>query len=249
MLTAVPVIASYYYQWWRQRAANDRLRDWEKNFQTYYVYAAGIAAAVLLRFEFGRVLTVVGWAVFALVLAMAGERWNLKDLRRQSYMMAALTFARSWTTNFYAPESLHGMLGRVVTGGIVIACLYAAQLISPRSPDGRSKLERYPRLFYAVLATALLSVLLFYEVSGRMLTMSWALEGVALLIVGFPLRDRVLRLLGLALFLLCILKLFFYDFRELETLYRILSFIVLGVILVGVSWIYTRFRGRIERYL
>jgi uncharacterized membrane protein len=54
---------------------------------------------------------------------------------------------------------------------------------------------------------------------------------------------------GLALFLVCIGKLFFYDLRQLETLYRILSFFVLGVILVSVSWLYTRFRYRIQRYL
>ena len=249
VLTVGPVIVFYYYQWWQQRTAKERLRDWEKDLGRFYVYAAAIAMATLLRFEFGRVLTVVGWAVFALALVAAGERWNLRDLRWQSYILAALTFVRSWTTNFYAPESLHGILGRVVTGGIVIACFYAAQLISPRSPDGRTEVERHPRLFYAVLATALLSILLFHEVSGGILTMAWAIEGVALLIAGFPLRDRILRLLGLSLFLICILKLFFYDLRQLETLYRILSFIVLGVILVGVSWIYTRFRSRIERYL
>ena len=36
---------------------------------------------------------------------------------------------------------------------------------------------------------------------------------------------------------------------KLETINRILSFIVLGLILVGVSWMYTRFRDRIQRYL
>jgi uncharacterized membrane protein len=46
-----------------------------------------------------------------------------------------------------------------------------------------------------------------------------------------------------------VLKLFLYDLRHLETLYRILSFIVLGVMLVSMSWIYTRFRDRLRRYL
>jgi uncharacterized membrane protein len=46
-----------------------------------------------------------------------------------------------------------------------------------------------------------------------------------------------------------VLKLFLYDLRELETVNRILSFIVLGLILVGVSWMYTRFRDRVQRYL
>ena len=35
-------------------------------------------------------------------------------------------------------------VGRVVTGGVVIACLFAAELISPRSPDDRPRPERYP---------------------------------------------------------------------------------------------------------
>jgi uncharacterized membrane protein len=75
------------------------------------------------------------------------------------------------------------------------------------------------------------------------------MEGVALLASGFPLRDRVLRLSGLALLLACILKLFVWDLRHLETLPRILSFLVLGLFLVAVSWIYTRFRERVQRYL
>ena len=100
-----------------------------------------------------------------------------------------------------------------------------------------------------MLASLLLAILLFYEVSGGMLTMAWAVEALALLGAGFPLRDRLQRLSGLALFLICVLKLFLYDLRELETVNRILSFIVLGLILVGVSWMYTRFRDRIQRYL
>jgi uncharacterized membrane protein len=49
--------------------------------------------------------------------------------------------------------------------------------------------------------------------------------------------------------LFCILKLFVYDLSFLDTLPRIFSFIALGLILVGVSWIYTRFRERVQKYL
>ena len=59
----------------------------------------------------------------------------------------------------------------------------------------------------------------------------------------------MLRLGGLALLLFCILKLFLYDLSFLETVPRICSFMVLGVILVGVSWIYTRFRERVQKYI
>ena len=62
-------------------------------------------------------------------------------------------------------------------------------------------------------------------------------------------RARILRLQGLALLLICILKLFLYDLRNLETIYRILSFVALGVILLCVSWIYSRFRQNLRRLL
>jgi uncharacterized membrane protein len=51
------------------------------------------------------------------------------------------------------------------------------------------------------------------------------------------------------LFTFCIFKLFLYDLRELDTPNRILSFVVLGLLLIGVSWMYTRYRERIQRYL
>lgn len=248
VLTVVPVLASYYYQWSRQRMERARLREWELPLGRVYLYAAAVLAVVLMRFELGRVLTVTGWAAFALGLLLFGRRWNNVDLRVQSYILAALAFWRSWTTNFYAPESFAGVSGRVLTGALVIACFYAAQLLIPQKSE-EAGMERHARTFYLLLAATLLAVMLFYEVSGSVLTVAWGVEGVALLVAGFPLNDRVQRLTGMFLFLVCILKLFVYDLRHLETMYRILSFIVLGLMLVGVSWIYTRFRDRIQRYL
>jgi uncharacterized membrane protein len=82
-----------------------------------------------------------------------------------------------------------------------------------------------------------------------MLTLDWGVEGVALLALGFLLRERVLRLGGLAVLGGCIVKLFASDLRNLETPYRILSFIGLGAILIGASWIYTRFREQVQKFL
>jgi len=69
------------------------------------------------------------------------------------------------------------------------------------------------------------------------------------MLVGLASRARVLRLSGLALLMACILKLFIYDLNELEALARILSFVVLGLILLGISWTYTRYREQIKRLL
>jgi uncharacterized membrane protein len=173
------------------------------------------------------------WA--ALALLGAGLRGKWSDLRWQSYVLAAAAFGRCGYTNF------EGAAASVLTGAIVIACLYAAQLLSARDSHGR--------LYFSLLATALTTLLLYYQVEGNLRTVAWGIQGVALLGSGFPLRDRALRLSGLTLLLGCILKLFVWDLRHLETLPRIFSFIVLGLFLVGVSWIYTRFRERVAQYL
>jgi uncharacterized membrane protein len=167
-------------------------------------------------------------ALFTLAL-LAGR------LRQHAYAVAALAFAGCWWTN------LNGGAEPVLAAGAVTACLYGAQFLSPR--DSR------PRWYFSLLGTALWALLVYYRVAGSLWTMAWGIEGVALLGSGFPLRDRVLRLSGLALLLGCILKLFLWDLRHLETLARIFSFLALGLFLVGVSWVYTRFRGRVARYL
>jgi hypothetical protein len=221
LLTVTPVLLAQYYLWSRSK-------------RRFYLYTAAILGAVLMRFEMGRVFTATGWAVFAIALLIAGKRWKLEDLRWQSYALAGLAFVRCWTTNFYSPGTAAGIAGPVVTGAIVIASCYGGQLLNTNGSR--------PRLYFSLLATALLAALLYYQVSGSILTMAWGAEGVALLAAGFPLRDRFLRYPGLALLLFCILKLFVYDLRNLETLPRIFSFLVLGLILVSVSWLYTRVR-------
>jgi uncharacterized membrane protein len=54
---------------------------------------------------------------------------------------------------------------------------------------------------------------------------------------------RTLRMIAMVLFGIAILKIFFYDLSFLETIYRIVSFIGLGIILLTVSYLYQRYRG------
>jgi hypothetical protein len=248
LLTVLPVILLHYYLY-------GRLRDIDRRLARLYLYGAAILAAVLARFEFGRVLTVDAWAVYALALVICGIRWNNPDLRWQGYLLSLAAFVRSWMTNLYEPGTIAGMPGRAVTGAIVVASFYAGEFVTPRlrteagRAHGMELLDRYARTMFALLATALLALLLFYEVSGSLLTVAWGLEALGLMAVGFPGRERTLRISGLALFLVCVLKLFLYDLRNLDTPFRILSFMVMGALLLAVSWVYTQFREKIRRYL
>jgi hypothetical protein len=70
----------------------------------------------------------------------------------------------------------------------------------------------------------------------------WLLYSVTLMVAGLWRRAQGLRIMAIALFGITILKIFIYDLSFLETLYRIFSFVGLGVILLGVSYLYQRYK-------
>jgi uncharacterized membrane protein len=72
------------------------------------------------------------------------------------------------------------------------------------------------------------------------LSVVWGLYASGLLIVGQLRRLVLLRVMGLALLSLTIVKAFFWDLSSLDRIYRIISFIMLGAILLVVSYFYQR---------
>ncbi len=70
----------------------------------------------------------------------------------------------------------------------------------------------------------------------------WLLYSGVLLTVGIWKSSKGLRFFSIGLFGLTILKIFVYDLSFLETLYRIFSFIGLGLILLAASYAYQRYK-------
>lgn len=72
------------------------------------------------------------------------------------------------------------------------------------------------------------------------LSVLWTVYASALILVGVQRRSPLLRWQALVLFGLVVVKVFLYDLSFLERAYRILSFLVLGVVLLIVSFLYQR---------
>jgi uncharacterized membrane protein len=68
----------------------------------------------------------------------------------------------------------------------------------------------------------------------------WMVYGAMLMTVGFWRNSAFVRWQALALIALTIVKVFVYDTSQLDHIYRILSFIALGVLLLAVSFAYQR---------
>jgi uncharacterized membrane protein len=70
---------------------------------------------------------------------------------------------------------------------------------------------------------------------------AWILFGAALLVLGVTRRGKMLRYASLAVMLLVIAKVFLYDMANLSDLWRVFSFLGLGVSLLALAWVYQRF--------
>ena len=66
----------------------------------------------------------------------------------------------------------------------------------------------------------------------------WLLLGVLLLVLGYRFRAKSLRIASAVLVLIAVVKVFLIDMSNLEGLFRVLSFIGLGVALIGIGRFY-----------
>ncbi|WP_134687127.1 DUF2339 domain-containing protein [Brevibacillus migulae] len=78
--------------------------------------------------------------------------------------------------------------------------------------------------------------------SPRQISLSiiWMLYAISLFVIGLKRHSRTLRFTALGLIGLVILKAFFIDLAELATIFKILLFIVLGLLSLGISFIYQK---------
>lgn len=74
------------------------------------------------------------------------------------------------------------------------------------------------------------------------MTLVWAIYGTVLMVIGFTRNSQLVRIYGLIVFSVTLLKLFILDIWELDRIYRITAFIGLGILLLLSSFLYNRFK-------
>lgn len=225
---------------YRLQAYRANQRPIERPAFHLYVAATSVLAWLLTMLEGRRDLLCWWWALEA--GAMVGLGWRLGD--RALRMFGAVWFATVgfgvFTDFLLEPSGWN----RWATAG-VIGVLYAIAVLYRSTPPGETfSIERTLRHAYGAAASLTLTALLWREVESRWLSPAWAAEGLALVAVGFLLQDKVFRVSGLGVFGLLVLKILIVDLAGAETIYRILSFIAAGLILLAASYAYARFSAK-----
>ena len=221
-----------------------------------YLYAAQTVAAAMLLFELDRSWVLAAWAIQAAVSLYVGvQRTRVPWLRAASVLALLATFRG------FAENVLHWNIdaGNLAAMPLACAALLAGYVrlrmteLQAGEVEGAELelklLEGRHRMPWFFMQASLLLAFIWMEAAGKSLTMWLTIFGFAMVGLGFMFRERVARLLGLGVLSACTLKLFLWDLRGLHGLARVGSFIVLGVVLITVSFVYTRFRDRMARLL
>ena len=95
----------------------------------------------------------------------------------------------------------------------------------------------------------LLSRWILEQSDGFYLTAGWSVLALLFFVAGMILRERVYRWLGLGILACAMGRVVIFDVWRLETIYRILSFMALGVVLLVLGFIYNKYQEKIKEWL
>lgn len=140
-------------------------------------------------------------------------------------------------------------------GALIAAIMISVPMINASATNTHSALKRFYEGFGAVSLFAFVSLTVRHYFHGSVVALDtqmsaaelysysaiWLVTGIVLLILGIKTSNKVFRMVSVAFILLAITKVFLVDASELEGMLRVVSFLGLGVVLIGLSMSYTKF--------
>lgn len=210
----------------------------------------------------------IAWAVEALALLWVGLEIRSRRLRVTSHILFGLTLLRLvfWDTPFGFRATFTPVFNKYFLSSLMVtACLFAAALLYKKV--GERKQIAAPILRVAILLVAIITLWGIMSVEtetffgarsraafrtspedaqhqwwlGQMaLSVLWSAYATVLAAIGFIRRAPAIRWTALALFALTVIKVMLVDIAVLQQLYRIIAFLVLGLLLLLVTWGYHR---------
>jgi len=208
----------------RRRGASTAL------FQAYL--ATGVLTLALgVPTEYEDAALVRTWTVVGLAAGLAGRGLGAGALQAVAVGLLYLALGATWI-----PSSGRALLdaGLLVSFVLVERASVAHAARPPRALQP-----------LCALGAGLAGVWLLGEVMpGELTTLAWGVAASGLFVLGFAVRERWYRFAGLGVLALTLGRLMFVDLSGLPPDQRILTFLMLGVMLLAVSYIYTRVRGQ-----
>lgn len=216
------------------------------------IVAIGVAlSGVTLALALDGPALVAGWSAEAVILAWVASRTG--ERRALALSVAFLGLATLHTLAVEAPpDALVDGVADLPTAVAATLCVGIAALLMSRLVD----LVDVRLVLLGVGSVALLyatSLTIVDVLQGDAaepsqkaqvaLSVFWGVVGLVAIVLGLAADVRELRYGGLALLGLGVVKVFAYDLSELDQLYRVLSFLAVGIVLLVGAYAYQRTRA------
>lgn len=209
------------------------------------------------------------WSAQALILVWMAVKLERKSLAAGGYALLLVSilkfllhdYSEVFHVNVVDGFSIRAgytylILERYVTTALLLISTSAAGMLAGRARLNIRAAERgdAPLLFlvfgivlFIALTVETSSFFYVYVLQARFAAISvlWTLFSVGLMLIGFRQNSAATRKSSFGLFLVVALKVFMFDMANISTPYRIISFIILGLVLVGTSYLYHRYKDRI----
>ena len=214
--------------------------------------AVGIGlSAVGLALALDGPALVAGWAVEGALLAWVARRTG--DRRAWVGVAVFLGLAAVHIVSFEAPpQALLDGVDSLPQALVALLVFGAATLFAARQAEDDETRTALDAVAAAALVYAGSIAIVDVATTGEpvepgqtpqvLLSAYWSILGLGALLFGLVRDDRRIRLAGLALLGLAVFKVFVYDLAALESIYRVLSFIALGLLLLAAAYAYQRIR-------
>jgi len=265
MYTVLPLILIFFFvyaQLSEEEAGTAGKMRFRSDVLVAYLGTATLVALFYFQFDPDWVVT----AYAAIAFALFGSAWFLKRpiFLHQGILVTLGTFARGMAHNLFGSSYFNegNWSGRYFIVSTAAAILFATLFFAFRLREANKSLPSGSRekQFAAALVARpeqlqffvpiiLVTVMLALKTTAGMITVSWGIEGVLIILFALAVKERSFRLTGLALLLLCVAKVLTLDAWRLNQTDRYITFIIVGVALIAVSSLYIRFRDNIRQYL
>ncbi len=104
-----------------------------------------------------------------------------------------------------------------------------------------------PKRYYVLIGFLALYSLLGYFSSPVIVSIILMVTALVSVGIGFKQMEKAARICGLVMAIFVCLKLVLYDFREVETLYRMLVFLVVGILALVISFLYIFIEKNVDK--
>jgi uncharacterized membrane protein len=214
--------------------------------------------SLAIPLQFNQAWVTIFWAIEALLLLLLSFRLKEEILRILSTIIAGLASFKlliydSWALQRFSLDNAADSTRFFSFIGVIIIIYVMSAIYSKNKKlfDNYGSYIKYVATGLAIAATALTTLIFTIEIASSSglgelkqmwISIAWIIQGLVILVYGFSKQKRTARIIGIVLFGISIFKIFLFDLSMLATLYRIVSFFVLGIILLFAAFIYYKYK-------